>query len=722
MSLPLNQIVQGDCVEVLQGFPDNCIDLVVTDPPYGMSFMGKEWDRALPPLEAFKEMHRVLKPGALCFVMSSPRQDLMWRMMKLLEDAGFEMKQSFISWIYKTGFPKAYDVSKGIDKKLGKEREVVGLSYEGMSSTAMKPDKGWHNNNMGIELKITAPSSDEAKQWDGWKSITGLKPAAEVLIRIQKPFTKQQRIYLILTNLLISLSRDESNWLKLIALTVENNSTQNHHTLNEDGENSVQSHAKMNTNVKQFTAKTVEEYLEWTSHPNASSVPENVPQPIIQALITRLGREVGSNEAMNISQHILEMENTGSNMILLWKNTLIALLLKMSNATTKTESEMTTELRILNSLLCQDTSLNITRVNEIIQNGLKFDALTVINCFKSVLLRLNNIPYISVQEDAIMNMEKQNSHANNVENISQLSTSMQILESIAHGNVMINPVPSLEPVLMVNKPLSEKTIVDNVLKWGTGAINIDKCRIPIPLDEPVDLECNRTSPKSDGLKMGLFKENGKMGSVTSQGRFPANLLVSDGALDTGELSKSGKYEANHVFSRDENGIVPANVYGKYKRLSPEEYPNYADVGDQSRYFDLDAWAEHHGILDVPKPDNKERDFGLKGKKQRTPKGNYEGRDLGNPKNHLGELQSSISRNTHPTVKPIKLMSYLIELGCPKDGVVMDPFVGSGTTCIAAKQLCRRYIGIELNPEYRLLAEARIAAYPQPLEWFTEVLR
>ena len=75
------------------------------------------------------------------------------------------------------------------------------------------------------------------------------------------------------------------------------------------------------------------------------------------------------------------------------------------------------------------------------------------------------------------------------------------------------------------------------------------------------------------------------------------------------------------------------------------------------------------------------------------------------------------RNTHPTVKPIKLMAYLIELGCPPDGIVMDPFVGSGTTCIAAKQLKRKYIGIEVSQDYCALADARIAAYPQPLEWF-----
>jgi len=103
MSLPINEIVTGDCIEVLRKFPDCCIDEVVTDPPYGIGFMGKNWDKALPSKEAFEQIFRVLKSGGLAFVMSSPRQDVLWRMLKMLEDCGFQLRQSFVSWIYKSG-------------------------------------------------------------------------------------------------------------------------------------------------------------------------------------------------------------------------------------------------------------------------------------------------------------------------------------------------------------------------------------------------------------------------------------------------------------------------------------------------------------------------------------------------------------------------------------------------------------------------------------------
>jgi len=500
--LPLNQILCGDCVEVLKDFPDDSIDLVVTDPPYGLKFMGKDWDKALPSREAFTEIIRVQKPGALAFVMSSPRQDLMSRMIMLLENVGYNTSLSYMDWIYKTGFPKAYDVSKGIDKKLGLKRDILGeKQYAGPAGNNQNFD-GSINLNKRL---ITEPASEFSEKWDGWKSQTGLKPAHE-------------------------------------------------------------------------------------------------------------------------------------------------------------------------------------------------------------------------------------------------------------------------PILMVNKPFSEKTIVDNVLRWGTGAINVDSCRIPF--QNSVDVDASKNNWKPDGkydadksvYELGIKKQ---FTEQNQKGRFPANLLVSDRALDTGELSKSGKIESHHIIDSQKTNII----YGKYKDQPAEDHSTYGDIGDQSRYFDLDAWARQHGLdfdysinydkqiaslwykfieahrgdvddgylfdclketlkilrpdlydlscllYDVPKPDNSERDYGLKGRKA-IPKSKFNLNDGSKDERFDGAI-SLPRRNTHPTVKPVKLMAYLIELGCPPGGIVLDPFVGSGTTCIAAKKLVRKYVGIEINPEYVALAEARIRAYPVPFDWFNE---
>lgn len=183
------RLIQGDALEVLPTMDDHSIDCVVTDPPYGIGFMGKDWDKALPPKQAFAEMLRVLKPGALAFIMSSPRQDVLWRMLSMLEEVGFELRQSFLSWVYASGFPKAYDVSKGIDKKLGKKRKMIMLKGSMPIQTsgrrnaeASSEGKFERTNNV-----ISEPVSDLAKKWQGWKSQTGLKPALECILMVNKP-------------------------------------------------------------------------------------------------------------------------------------------------------------------------------------------------------------------------------------------------------------------------------------------------------------------------------------------------------------------------------------------------------------------------------------------------------------------------------------------------------------------------------------------------------
>lgn len=96
----LNTIIKGNSLDVLKQYPNNSIDLMVTDPPYGYSFMGKDWDKTLPDINIFKECFRVLKAGSFAFVMSAPRQDVMSRMMILLEDAGFDIGFTSIYWTY----------------------------------------------------------------------------------------------------------------------------------------------------------------------------------------------------------------------------------------------------------------------------------------------------------------------------------------------------------------------------------------------------------------------------------------------------------------------------------------------------------------------------------------------------------------------------------------------------------------------------------------------
>jgi len=127
----MNKIINGDSLKVLKKLEDESVDLVCTDPPYGYSFMGKDWDKVVPSVEIWKECLRVLKPGGFCFVMSAPRIDVQSRMGTKLEDAGFQTNFSPIYWTYATGFPKATNVGKLADKKNYDEAKALEGSYVG---------------------------------------------------------------------------------------------------------------------------------------------------------------------------------------------------------------------------------------------------------------------------------------------------------------------------------------------------------------------------------------------------------------------------------------------------------------------------------------------------------------------------------------------------------------------------------------------------------------
>lgn len=174
-------LLLGDCLNSMKQLPDNSVDSIVTDPPYGLSFMGKKWDYEVPSIEIWKECLRVLKPGGHLLSFGGTRT--FHRLVVNIEDAGFEIRDC-IQWLYGSGFPKSTDVSKRIDKEAGAEREVTGTKDVG-------PDMrgGNFGNDEGrMVANITAPSTDSAKQWQGWG--TALKPANEPICVARKPLEK----------------------------------------------------------------------------------------------------------------------------------------------------------------------------------------------------------------------------------------------------------------------------------------------------------------------------------------------------------------------------------------------------------------------------------------------------------------------------------------------------------------------------------------------------
>jgi site-specific DNA-methyltransferase (adenine-specific) len=174
-------IHHGDCREVMATLDAESVDAIVSDPPYGLSFMGKGWDHGVPGVEFWAEALRVAKPGAHLLAFGGTRT--YHRLACAIEDAGWEIRDC-VMWVYGSGFPKSHDVSKAIDKAAGAERtEVVGVRHRNVKP--FDDTAGWNTNSTTGDHAYTAPATDAARQWSGWG--TALKPAWEPIIVARKP-------------------------------------------------------------------------------------------------------------------------------------------------------------------------------------------------------------------------------------------------------------------------------------------------------------------------------------------------------------------------------------------------------------------------------------------------------------------------------------------------------------------------------------------------------
>jgi site-specific DNA-methyltransferase (adenine-specific) len=190
-------LIHGDCIEKLKELSNNSVDSIVTDPPAGISFMGKEWDHDKGGRNEWikwmsniaKECLRVIKPGGHALVWAIPRTSH-WT-ATAWEDGGFEVRDICMH-IFGSGFPKSHNISKSIDGLLGVEREITGVRTDGRGKSPQKlnnHDKGdtgiGHMDGSHQTYVETVATSDESKQWDGWG--TALKPACEHWILFRKP-------------------------------------------------------------------------------------------------------------------------------------------------------------------------------------------------------------------------------------------------------------------------------------------------------------------------------------------------------------------------------------------------------------------------------------------------------------------------------------------------------------------------------------------------------
>jgi len=171
------RLLNGDCIDKLKELDNNSIDSIVTDPPYGLSFMGKKWDYDVPSVEIWQECLRVLKPGGHLLAFAGSRT--YHRMAVRIEDAGFDIRDQ-IMWIYGSGFPKSHNIALAIDKQSGK------TGHRGKAiNVGGKGDRDDIQTSVSKANGTLQPAYKSDNDWNGWG--TALKPAHEPIVMARKP-------------------------------------------------------------------------------------------------------------------------------------------------------------------------------------------------------------------------------------------------------------------------------------------------------------------------------------------------------------------------------------------------------------------------------------------------------------------------------------------------------------------------------------------------------
>jgi site-specific DNA-methyltransferase (adenine-specific) len=269
--------------------------------------------------------------------------------------------------------------------------------------------------------------------------------------------------------------------------------------------------------------------------------------------------------------------------------------------------------------------------------------------------------------------------------------------------------PAWEVILVFRKPISEKNIADNVLKWGTGGINIDASRIGLNNEKP--FYKNGDIPSDSGMWSGKKRIDQ---SGNSQGRFPTNIMFTHhpdcicvceqwqchSDCPVAILNQQSGIRKSGAAAKTRS--VRNRIFKKNPQADNPETCNGGDSGYASRFFfcaKASPSERNEGCENLPK---KVKVMGNQAAAEMK-----RGNDPTETVKKSAGMSSTKQGNHHPTVKSIKIMEYLLKLVTPPDAVVLDPFMGSGTTGCACAKLNRRFIGIEKEPEYFEIAKARI---------------
>jgi len=644
------RVILGDCIDAMREMPPASVDAVITDPPYGLEFMGKEWDRLSgkgryqkadvwqdvhgysPPSYvggfAAQEWHtgwlseafRVLKPGGTLFAFAGTRT--FHRLACAIEDVGFELRDTLL-YLYGSGFPKCQDLGAMYDKdacrkeltaQLGRAptsaefkaawnifRTVVGMEKVDIGIQGGSMHAG--RSSEVIERPITAPRTALACEWDGWK-VGGLKPSHEEILYARKPLPIELEMGIMVRKILLYWSElcRNSNALNVV--------------------NSLPSSPPALGKALGIAVSNAEVLIE-TRRALTTQCGVEKAAPILPGKADALSGQMatlssGLATPMSLSIGLLLAERLGG------------LLGAEKTLTISTATALITDLRIL-SLWLRALIQACTIGAKTQPNGGGLSASLAESISRSALAKLEFIGITSAAAPAT-----------SPERISLL---------VEAGLVSPEAVPSYEPILWARRPC-EGSASANVLKYGVGAFNADAGRVGV---EPINTHHFEGSHAFDtGCGGQDYQEYA--------GRFPSNLV-----LDSPDDADSAA-----AMLDEQSGENGASRF----------FPRFSYTSKATRW---------------------EREAGLKG----MPLGGAPESGRSSPAAGRKSALGAPRMNTNPCVKPIRLMRWLIELITRENDTVLDPLAGSGSTGCAAVWCGREFIGIEKEAEYHAIAVARV---------------
>jgi DNA modification methylase len=613
----VSQLLLGDCLEVMRTMPDASVDAVVTDPPYGLSFMGKKWDYDVPSVEIWAECLRVLKPGGHLLAFAGTRTQ--HRMAVRIEDAGFEIRD-LIMYCYGSGFPKSTDISRRID---------------------VEEQKRW------LDISKALDNLEIATIMEAWKdhlrvaSTAGLSFAkSPTAVGISTPESGS-----VPANVLLQANPES---IDAVAVVAELSSIEALRT-SEVNCNSAQSLAENSTtesrNLATSAASPPASLAAKLDIPNSSALQSAWDWPsesmvgnlkAAEALKTWLGRKPSSMQAVT--------------------NALCVALTEDLKLITLNQSKTFQGFDTTRQTDCA-SAISVTITESMAECLILF---TVDTLRKQAIDRAagaeREVVGPKVTGEGHIQNRKNGTNEYGTFKITQDGIDMLTAPATPEAQQWAGwgtaLKPALEPITMARKPL-EGTVAANVLAHGTGGINVDGCRVGIA-------DWGSRPPRTPNAILG--GGNGKNLSASEApdglGRWPAN-LIHDGSDEVVALfpQTTGGSSGPRVATRERNkGWCNSSPGDGVAAID-----NYGDTGSAARFF-------------------------------YTAKASRDDRSDG---------------NTHPTVKPTDLMRYLCRLVTPPGGVVLDPFMGSGSTGKAAMLEGFEFIGIEREAAYHAIAERRI---------------